>query len=249
MLPDPVRAAELITPRTKAIALVSPNNPAGVEYPESLLSEFFALAQSRKIALILDETYRDFDSRAQPPHRLFQNQDWSGTLVQLYSFSKAYRLTGHRVGALVASQSRLAEVEKFIDSIAICAPQLGQHAALWGMQNLRDWLAAERLEILDRRRAISQGFSALQPQGWQLLGLGAYFAYLRHPFALPSDLLAQHMVRDIGVLALPGTMFTPPGDPRGATEIRVAFANINANEIENLFARLQSLRLPLAQPV
>ena len=249
MLPDPVRAAELITPRTKAIALVSPNNPAGVEYPESLLSEFFALAQSHKIALILDETYRDFDSRAQPPHRLFQNQDWSGTLVQLYSFSKAYRLTGHRVGALVASQSRLAEVEKFLDSIAICAPQLGQHAALWGMQNLRDWLAAERLEILDRRRAISQGFSALQPQGWQLLGLGAYFAYLRHPFALPSDLLAQHMVRDIGVLALPGTMFTPPGDPRGATEIRVAFANINANEIENLFARLQSLRLPLAQPV
>jgi aspartate/methionine/tyrosine aminotransferase len=61
--------------------------------------------------------------------------------------------------------------------------------------------------------------------------------------------LAQHMVRDIGVLALPGTMFTPPGDPRGATEIRVAFANINSNEIENLFARLQSLRLPLAQPV
>ena len=168
--------------------------------------------------------------------------------MQLYSFSKAYRLTGHRVGALVASRSRLGEIEKFLDSIAICAPQLGQHAALWAMQNLRDWLAAERLEILDRRRAISQGFNTLKPEGWQLLGLGAYFAYFRHPFALPSDQLAQRMVRDIGVLALPGTMFTPPGDPRGETEIRVAFANIDKTEIENLFTRLQSLRLSLAQP-
>jgi aspartate/methionine/tyrosine aminotransferase len=249
MLPDPAQAAHLITPRTKAIALVSPNNPAGVEYPESLISDFFTLAQSHKIALILDETYRDFDSRPQPPHRLFQNLNWSDTVVQLYSFSKAYRLTGHRVGALVASQSRLGEIEKFLDSIAICAPQLGQHAALWAMQNLRDWLAAERLEILDRRRAISQGFNTLKPEGWQLLGLGAYFAYFRHPFALPSDQLAQRMVRDIGVLALPGTMFTPTGDPRGETEIRVAFANIDKTEIENLFTRLQSLRLSLAQPV
>ena len=66
---------------------------------------------------------------------------------------------------------------------------------------------------------------------------------------MPSDQLAQRMVRDIGVLALPGTMFTPPGDPRGETEIRVAFANIDKTEIENLFTRLQSLRLSLAQPV
>jgi hypothetical protein len=44
-------------------------------------------------------------------------------------------------------------------------------------------------------------------------------------------------------------MFTPPSDPRGETEIRVAFANIDKTEIENLFTRLQSLRLSLAQPV
>ena len=249
MLPDPVQAERLITKRTKAIALVSPNNPAGVEYPDALIAAFFALAQSHKIALILDETYRDFDSRQKPPHRLFQHPDWPDTLIQLYSFSKAYRLTGHRVGALVASQSRLAEIEKFLDSVTICAPQLGQHAALWGMRNLQSWLATERLEILDRRAAISDGFAALQIDGWQLLGLGAYFAYFQHPFALPSDQLAQRMVSDIGVLALPGTMFTPLNDPSGDDKMRVAFANIDRTEIENLFVRLQRLRLPLAQTV
>jgi aspartate/methionine/tyrosine aminotransferase len=247
MLPDPEQAARLITPRTKAIALVSPNNPAGVEYPEALITTFFEIAKSHKLALIIDETYRDFDSRTDAPHALFQNPNWSDTVIHLYSFSKAYRLTGHRVGALIASSERLAEVEKFLDSISICPPQLGQQAALWGMENLQTWLAKERLEILDRRAAIAEGFGTLHAQGWQLLGLGAYFAYLQHPFALSSALLAPRLVTEVGVLVLPGTMFTPRDDPNGLRQLRIAFANIDRPGVENLFSRLQELRLPLDQ--
>ena len=91
MIPDLDRAAALITPRTRAISLVSPNNPAGVEYPAATLQGFFDLCQKHKIALIVDETYRDFDSRTGAPHALFENPDWADTLIQLYSFSKAYR--------------------------------------------------------------------------------------------------------------------------------------------------------------
>ena len=149
MIPDADAAAALINSRTRAIALVSPNNPCGVEYPAATLRAFMDLARAKGIALIVDETYRDFDSRTGAPHDLFADPDWDDTLIQLYSFSKAYRLTGHRVGAVIAGTQRLAEIEKFLDTVTICPNLLGQRAALWGMQNLGEWLAGGRLGILD----------------------------------------------------------------------------------------------------
>ncbi|MFX0544202.1 aminotransferase [Roseovarius sp. S1116L3] len=244
LLPDPEEAAALITPRTRAIVLVTPNNPGGVEYPADLVRAFYELAKSRGIALMVDETYRDFDARTGAPHDLFNDPDWDRTLIQLYSFSKAYRLTGHRVGAMVTSPARLAEAEKFLDCVAICPNQLGQIGALWGMQNLAQWLAGERAEILDRRAAIAEQMPKLAAQGWELKGVGAYFAYLAHPFAEGSDALAPRLVRDAGVLTLPGTMFTPGNDPSGARHFRIAFANVDRAGIETLFSRLAALEGP-----
>src|SRR6056297_932874 len=246
LLPDPDEAARLITPRTRAIVLVTPNNPGGVEYPADLVHAFYTLAQQHGLALIVDETYRDFDARPGAPHDLFADPDWDQTLIQLYSFSKAYRLTGHRVGAMVASPARLAEAEKFLDTVTICPNQLGQIAALWGMQNLSQWLAGERAEILDRRAAIHDNMPRLAAEGWRLLGCGAYFAYLQHPFADASDRLAPKLVRDASVLLLPGTMFRPADDPAGKSEVRVAFANVDRAGMATLFDRLRALRWPLA---
>ncbi|MCY1125234.1 aminotransferase [Frigidibacter sp. RF13] len=236
LLPDPARAAALITDRTRAIVLVSPNNPGGVEYPSALLRAFFDLARARGLALIVDETYRDFDSRTGAPHDLFANPDWRGTLIHLYSFSKAYRLTGHRVGAIVADRAFLAEIEKFLDTVAICPSQLGQIAALWGMRNLSQWVAGERAEILTRRAAMTEGFARLQ--GWRLLGCGAYFAYVEHPHALPSPEMAKRLVAEAGILMLPGTMFMPEDDAAGKRQFRIAFANVDAAGIGRLIDRL-----------
>ncbi len=239
LMPDPDRCAALITPRTRAIALVSPNNPGGVEYPAALLTAFADLAERHGLALILDETYRDFHTRDGAPHRLFQNPDWDRTLIHLYSFSKAYRLTGHRVGAIAAAPERLAEVEKFLDTMTICVAGPGQMAALWGLEHLTDWLAGERQEILRRRAAMVQGFARLP--GWELLGCGAYFAYARHPFDAPSPAVARDLLARAGVLMLPGTMFRPDGDPDGPREMRIAFANADTTQIGALMERLASL--------
>jgi len=238
MIPDPAEAAQLITARTKAIVLVTPNNPCGVEYPAEVIQAFYDLAKSRGLALIIDETYRDFHAQPGPPHHLFEQEDWQDTLIQLYSFSKAYRLTGHRVGAVTACQTRLAEIEKFLDTVTICPSQLGQKAALWGLQNLEDWLAQERHEILARRQAIIDHFPTLAAKGWRLLGLGAYFAYLEHPFDVDATDLAQKLVEEAAVLALPGSMFVPAGDHNGRSHMRIAFANISAEMIVVLFDRM-----------
>ncbi|MDC0737430.1 aminotransferase [Cognatishimia sp. SS12] len=244
LLPDPTKAEALITPRTRAIALVTPNNPGGVEYPDHLVADFYALARKHGIKLILDETYRDFDSRSGAPHALFADPNWADTLIQLYSFSKAYRLTGHRVGAIISSAAHLSEAEKFLDTVTICPNQLGQIGALWGMQNLGDWVAGERAEILDRRAAIEEYFPKLAQNGWRLLGLGAYFAYVEHPFAMASDALAKELVRQSHVLTLPGTMFTPADDANGKTQLRLAFANVDRAEIQMLFDRLAAFDAP-----
>ncbi|MBO6604857.1 MAG: aminotransferase [Roseicyclus sp.] len=245
LIPDPEAAAALVCARTRAIILVSPNNPGGVEYPAPVLRAFRDLAKRHGLALILDETYRDFHSQTGAPHDLFADPDWDETLIHLYSFSKAYRLTGHRVGAVMASPARLVEVEKFLDTVAICPPQIGQIGALWGMRNLGDWLDGERLEILRRRDALIAGFQRLP--GWQLLGCGAYFAYARHPFARPSDAVAQALVGKAGILVLPGTMFGPTraegGDGQAEASLRIAFANADAEGLAQVVDRLAGVTL------
>lgn len=240
MIPDASQAERLLTARSRAIVLVSPNNPSGAEYPASTLRDFYELARDRNIALVVDETYRDFDSRDGAPHDLFTDPDWDQVLIQLYSFSKAYRLTGHRVGAIVASTARLEQVEKFLDTVAISTSQLGQIGALWGMQNLGNWLAGERTETLRRRDALQAAMAGLPD--WTLKGCGAYFAWMEHPFGISSVELAQRLVREAGVLLLPGTMFMPEGDPDAARQLRIAFANIDSAGIAQLMQRLAAFK-------
>lgn len=240
MIPDPDTAAGLITDATRAIVLVTPNNPTGAEYPPETLAAFRDLARARGIALVVDETYRDFHSRSGPPHDLIADPDWSDTVISLYSFSKTYRLTGHRVGAVIASADLLRQMEKFQDTAIICPNMLGQTAALWGMRNLSQWVASERDEILDRRAAVGEHLGPLP--GWDILGLGAYFAFVSHPFDSPSDTVARRLVREAGVLALPATMFAPRGDPVCDKGLRIAFANIDRAQIADLAGRLAALR-------
>lgn len=243
LLPDPDEAEALITAKTCAIVLVTPNNPTGVEYPPALIARFFDLAQKHGIALVIDETYRDFGSEPADaegwPHRLFEHPDWDSTLIHLYSFSKAYRMTGHRLGAVVAAEGRLRELEKFLDTVQICAPQIAQIGALWGLENLGDWLRGERLEVLRRRTALEDGFAALD--GWSLSGVGAYFGYARHPFDAPSEVVSKRLLAEAGLLTLPGSMFAPEGDASARAHVRFAYANATTDVLGTVFERLSSL--------
>ncbi len=238
LLPALDDARALISSRTRAIALVSPNNPTGLEYPPELIEQFYLLARETGIHLILDETYRDFRVSEEPAHGLFADPDWPEALIHLYSFSKSFHLTGYRIGAMATSAARLNEIVKFIDTVTICPSGIGQKAALWGLENLDDWLLKERAEILTRGDAIRSVFSNLTNDGWVLKGSGAYFAYAEHPEAAIHQNPAQFLLSEAGVLILPASMFRPSGDHGTTTEFRIAFANVEQSGIQELGRRL-----------
>lgn len=234
-LPDPEAAARLIDGRTRAIVLVTPNNPTGATYPPGLIEAFFDLALARGLALIVDETYRDYLPAQSAPHGLFARPDWRRAFVQLYSFSKTYALAGYRVGSVVAGPEVIAAVEKLVDCMAICAPRISQGAALYGLGHLGAW-AAEKRALMDGRRAALVEAFARPDLRFSLVSCGAYFAWVRHPFGdAPgvAEALAKRLAEEQNMLALPGSMFGPGHE----AFLRLAFANVEGALMEDVARR------------
>jgi aspartate/methionine/tyrosine aminotransferase len=232
--PDLAEAERAITPKTKAIVLVSPNNPTGAIYKPETLRAFVDLARRRRIALVLDETYRDFLPQDGAPHDLLRDPDWAGTLIHLYSFSKVFAMTGYRVGAIVAGQGFIDHAAKAMDCVAICAPRVGQEAAHFGLGNLAEWRRGNTLMMRDRREALVNAFGR-NDLGYELITAGAYFAYLKHPHRghKAAD-VARRLADRRNLLSLPGSVFGPNQDEF----LRVAFANVDAKLMPEIAVRL-----------
>lgn len=236
LIPDPTAAAALMDGRTRALVLVSPNNPTGTVTPPGIIAALHDLCAVRGVRFVLDETYRDFlDPDGGAPHGLFARPQRDGTLIHLYSFSKVFSLAGYRVGAVVAEPSLVAQMVKIMDCIAICAPHIGQKAALFGLTHLDGWVAERRVEMAGRvaafRTVMGQGVA-----GFRIAGLGAYFAYLRHPFAgVAAKTVARRLAQEHGILCLPGSMFGPGQEDY----LRFAFANVEASVMPAIARRLE----------
>src|SRR4029079_7292133 len=206
--PAAADAVELIDQRTRAIVLCSPNNPTGAIYSAETIRDFYQLASSRGLALVIDETYKDFRTDPSPPHDLFQDRRWGECFIQLYSFSKVFALTGYRVGSVTASPQFLSELEKILDCVAICAPTISQGAALFGPASLDAWKEQKLNLARDKAVALRQAFANPELH-YRLLSAGAFFAYIRHPFAGDAKTVAKRLAQQHDLLALPGSMFGP----------------------------------------
>ena len=170
----------LIDGRVKAVVLVTPNNPTGAVYPPGVISEFAALCRRKDVALVLDETYRDF--LAEPderPHEVFADPAWRDSVLGLYSFSKSYCIPGHRLGAITAGSAAMAEIGKVLDCMQICPARAGQIALAPAITALADWREGNRREIVRRAAAFRDALATTQ---WRVDSIGAYFAYVAHPF-------------------------------------------------------------------
>ena len=232
--PSPQDAEAMIDERTRAIILCSPNTPTGAIYPPNVIAAFYDLAKNAGTALIIDETYKDFRSTPQPLHGLFARTGWQDTFIQLYSFSKVFAMTGYRVGSIIAGQQILREAEKILDCMAICAPNISQRAALFGLQHLDDWKRGKR-ELMDGRRHALHAAFKTPGLRYRLSSSGAYFAYVEHPFERETaKSVAMRLAGEHDVLCLPGTMFGPDQ----GRYLRFAFANSPAESMQPLVDRL-----------
>ncbi len=232
-MPDPNEASTLINERTRAILLVTPNNPSGAIYSHECIEKFFELAHEHGLALIIDETYRDFIDINQLPHRLFSRSDWRDTLVHLYSFSKVFSLTGFRTGAVAASQALLEQLKKIQDCTAICAPHAGQLAAVYGLQNLQAWKLEKSDELAQRAIAIRQAFEH-HDLNYRLISAGAYFAYIEHPFKAPARDVVKRLIQEHEIISLPGSYFGHDQEQF----IRFAYANVHEKHFDDVVRRL-----------
>lgn len=223
-----------ISERTRAVVLVTPNNPCGVEYPPDLVHAAYDTAAARGIVLVLDETYDNFRSSTEPAHGLFARPDWPSTLVHLFSFSKVFSLPGYRVGSLIADPALLAAAVKLADCETIGAPRIGQEAVAFGIDHLDGWVAEQRAAMRARVDAFDTAVRDGAPS-WYVESSGAYFAYVRHPFdGVDAEIVARRLADEQALLTIPGGSFGPGQQQH----LRLAFGNAAVDAMPEVARRL-----------
>ena len=237
-IPVPEEMERLITPRTRAILLVSPSNPTGVVTPPAAIERLSEVAARHRIALLLDETYADFIPGGARPHELFTRPGWGDHFVHVMSFGKTYALTGYRAGLLAASEPFIQQALKAQDTMAVCQPRITQLAIKYGVEQLDEWVAGNR-RMMERRHDLFRSAFDAPGNAFQLVASGTFFAWVRHPFPEQAGReVARRLVQEAGLVLLPGEVF----GPRLEAYLRVAFGNIREEVIPEAVRRFREFR-------
>jgi aspartate/methionine/tyrosine aminotransferase len=231
---DPEALARAITPRTRAIVTVSPNNPAGAVYPAATLRAVNELCAARGLLHISDEAYEYFtwdDSRHFSPASL---PGAGAHTISLYSLSKAYGFAGWRIGYMVIPEALNEAVYKVQDTVLICPTLVAQAAALACVQEGRAWTArfldplrAVRREVLDLFTSIADICDVPTPGG-------AFYCLPRVRTPLTAMTVMERLVREHKVAAIAGETF-------GLTEgcyLRVSYGALEGERVKEGMRRL-----------
>jgi aspartate/methionine/tyrosine aminotransferase len=234
-IPDPEKAAALLDAKVRAIVLVTPNNPTGTIYPRSTIEAFARLCRDNGIWLIVDETYRDFlPEHATRPHAIFGDAALRDNVIGLYSFSKSFALPGHRLGAMIFPAAFGAQILKIQDCLQICPARAGQAAVTWALEALGEWREGNRRRFGEQAKQFRSALAEVPD--WRIDSLGAFFAYLRHPFrGTTAEHVARRLATEKGLLIIPGSYFGPGQD----AHLRVSFGNLTAASLDQLPERFR----------
>lgn len=213
-------------------------------YSPSLLAAFTDLAKEHNIALIVDETYRDFLLTG-PPHSLFSpssSGSWRSNFIHLFSFSKSYCLPGHRLGAVVASPDLLTQIMTVLDCIQICPPRPLQLALSPLLPSIRPFIRETAIAIRDRHELFRDSL----PPRWKIGTQGGYYAFVKHPFIGVSSLeVSKRLAVELGVVTLPSAFFCEEGQVGAEGPlwdkgrwIRFSVANVDDNKVKKVCERL-----------
>ena len=199
--------ARAMTPRTRAVVTVSPNNPTGAVYPEADLRAVNALCAARGVFHIHDEAYEYFtyDETAHVSPGAIDGA--SAHTISLYSLSKAYGMASWRLGYMVIPESLWEAVNKIQDTLLICAPAVSQHAALAAIGRGRAHAAAHLPALARLRREVVRTLGG-PGRAWELPPAGgAFYVFLRVHTTLDALRVTERLIREHRVAVIPGSAF------------------------------------------
>jgi aspartate/methionine/tyrosine aminotransferase len=206
--PDVGALERAITPRTRVVVTVSPNNPTGAVYPETTLRQINRLCALRGIYHFSDEAYEYF-TYADVPH--FSPGSIHGAYrhtISFFSLSKSFGFAGWRVGYVVLPEHLLLSMRKVQDTNLICAAMPSQYAAIGA---LRAGYAYTAKWIPDLRRVRDTVLTRLVELGSRVSVVetsGAFYAFARVNDTQMSDLeLVRWLVEVHQIAVVPGSAF------------------------------------------
>lgn len=203
--PDAI--AQAITPKTRAVVTISPNNPTGVVYSAAALRQVNQLCGDRGIYHISDEAYEYFTYNGVKhisPATFANSSDYT---ISLYSLSKAYGFASWRIGYMVIPQHLLVPVKKVQDTILICAPVISQYAALGALQAKEEYLRENIGAISQVREVVLESLNHLQGLCTITPADGAFYFFLKVHTQMNAFELVKRLIQEHQVAVIPGTTF------------------------------------------
>ncbi len=225
---------EAITPRTRAVVTVSPNNPAGVIYPEAALRTVNTLCRDRGLFHISDEPYEYFLFDGATHFSPGSLPDAGAHTISLYSFSKAFGFAGWRIGYMVIPEALVSAVDKIQDTILVCPPAASQYAAA-GALSVGVAYCRERLpELAEVRRIVRDTLADVSDLCTLPDADGAMYYLARIQAPIGSLDLATRLIHEHRVAVIPGTAF---GLADGCY-LRISYGAVDAREAAEGTSRL-----------
>jgi aspartate/methionine/tyrosine aminotransferase len=226
--------ARAITPRTRAVVTVSPNNPTGAVYTAGALTAVNRLCLERGLFHLHDEAYEYFTYGAVTPFSPGSIPGASGHTISLYSMSKAYGMASWRIGYMVIPASLHEAVNKVQDTLLICPPAVSQQAALAALAVGRAHAAAHLARLDETRRLIFDTLNAADVPCDAPPADGAFYYLVRAHSRLDSMTLAERLIREHRVAAIPGSAFADSAP----CSIRISYGALDAATVAEGVARL-----------
>lgn len=199
--------AAAITPKTRAIVTISPNNPTGAVYPAKDLQAVNDLCRDRGLYHIHDEAYEYFTydgAKSVSPASFRGSCDYT---ISLFSLSKAYGFASWRIGYMVIPQHLLDPVKKIQDTNLICASVVSQYAALGALQVGKAYCQQHLGAIASVRQTLLQALHPLADRCIVPTANGAFYLFLKLNSNLDAFTVVKRLIREYGVAVIPGTTF------------------------------------------
>ncbi len=229
---------QLITEKTKAILYCNPNNPTGTIYTKKQLLGLAKLAKKHNLYLISDEVYKDlidYDKKeiTGSIFSLAEIKELRHQVIRLFSFSKAYAMTGWRVGYLHSDEKNIKEILKVHDCLVTCAPVISQYAAMGALEMGKSDINFFWHEYRKRRDLVCQRLDKLNKIFSYVKPNSSYFVFPKIKTTNDSWTFSLNLLKEIQTAVVPGMAFGPSGEGH----IRINFGR-DAKTINEAFDRM-----------